>query len=248
VKAILRDLLTAFQFCTRIRMPSMQSHAESLSDSLRFFPFVGLALGLIAGLMHFLLLRILDPELTAALVLLSLVMLTGALHEDGLGDAADGLGGGWNREQVLTIMRDSRVGSYGVIALVFSLLLRWLLLSKISPAHFLSIVVTAQVLCRWSTLPLSYFLPPARAADGQGARVAQLTTRNSLLTGSLIALVIVGVAMRSGAWKPIVFACIVTLLSGLYYKKRIGGVTGDCFGATNQLVEIAVYFVGVIAL
>jgi adenosylcobinamide-GDP ribazoletransferase len=248
MKSILRDLLTAFQFCTRIPMPAMRAHADSLSDSLSFFPLVGLFLGLAANLLHLFLLHIVDAQLTAALVLLFLIMITGGLHEDGLGDAADGFGGGWNREQVLTIMRDSRVGSYGVIALVFSLLLRWLLFSKINPTHFLSIMVAAQVLCRWSTLPLSYFLPAARAADGQGARVAQLTTRKSLLTGSLIAFIIVVAAMHAAAWKPVLLACIVSLLTGLYYQKRIGGVTGDCFGATNQLVEIAVYFIGIVSL
>jgi adenosylcobinamide-GDP ribazoletransferase len=241
VRAALRDLLTAFQFLTRIPVPAAHFHTDSLAQSVRFFPLVGLFIGLAAGVLRLALARLLDPALTVAFVLLFLVMVTGALHEDGLADAADGLGGGWNTQQVLAIMRDSRIGSYGAIALVLSLLLRWLLLSRLPAASFLPVVVTAHVLCRWTTLPLSYYLQPARAEDGQGARVAQLTTRGALLTGSLLTLAIVLVAMRAAAWKSILPAVLVSLCSGWYYRKRIGGVTGDCFGATNQLTEIAVY-------
>ena len=245
MRAALRDLLTAFQFLTRIPVPAAHFHTGSLAQSVRFFPLVGLFIGLAAGALRLTLAHVLDPALTAALVLLFLVMVTGALHEDGLADAADGLGGGWNPQQVLTIMRDSRIGSYGAIALVLSLLLRWLLLARLPTASFPPAVVAAHVLCRWTTLPLSYYLQPARAADGdaqgQGARVAQLTPRNALLTGSLLTLAIVLVATRAAAWKPILAAVLVSFCSGWYYRKRIGGVTGDCFGATNQLTEIAVY-------
>jgi adenosylcobinamide-GDP ribazoletransferase len=240
VRAVLRDLLTAFQFLTRIPIAAAHFHTDSLAQSVHFFPLVGLFIGLAAGALRLALAHVFDPAITAALVLLFLVVVTGAFHEDGLADAADGFGGGWNTQQVLTIMRDSRIGSYGAIALVLSLLLRWLLLSRL-PTGFLPVVVTAHVLCRWTTLPLSYCLPPARTADGQGARVAQLTTRRALLGGSLLSLAIVLVAMRAAAWKPIMAAVLVSLCSGWYYRKRIGGVTGDCFGATNQLTEIAVY-------
>jgi adenosylcobinamide-GDP ribazoletransferase len=245
VRAVLRDLLTALQFLTRIPVPARHFHTDSLAQSVRFFPLVGLFIGLTAGALRLALAHIFDPGLTAALVLLFLVMISGAFHEDGLADAADGFGGGWNPHQVLTIMRDSRIGSYGAIALVLSLLLRWLLLARLPGASFLPVVVVAHVLCRWTTLPLSYYLQAASAADvnsqGQGARVAQLTTRSALLTGSLLTLAIVLVAMRAAAWKPILAAVLVSLCSGWYYRKRIGGITGDCFGATNQLTEIAVY-------
>jgi adenosylcobinamide-GDP ribazoletransferase len=241
VRAALRDLLTAFQFLTRIPVSAAHFYTDSLASSVRFFPLVGLFIGLAAGALRLALAHVLDPALTAALVLLFLVMVTGALHEDGLADAADGFGGGWNPQQVLTIMRDSRIGSYGAIALVLSLLLRWLLLCRLPAASFLPVVVAGHVLSRWTTLPLSYYLQPARTADGQGARVAQLTTRSAFLTGSLLTLAIVLVTMRAAAWKPILAALLVSLCSGWYYRKRIGGVTGDCFGATNQLTEMAVY-------
>ncbi len=246
MRSVLRDLLTAVQFLTRIPMPDLPFHEGSLAEAARYFPLVGLFIGLAAALVRLGCARFFDPSLTAALVLLFLILITGAFHEDGLADAADGLGGGWNVQQVLTIMRDSRIGSYGAIALVMSLLLRWLLLARLPAAGFLPVIVSAHVLCRWSTLPLSYFLPAARAADGQGARVARLVTRRSLLVGTAITLIIITAAMRATLWKPVLATVLVTFCSGWYYRRRIGGVTGDCFGATNQLTEIAIYFVALL--
>jgi adenosylcobinamide-GDP ribazoletransferase len=111
--------------------------------------------------------------------------------------------------------------------------------------RFTAFIVSAHVLCRWTTLPLSYFLPPAREGDGQGARIAQKISLASLLLGTLLSFAIVFYFMRIEFWIPVFVALVITALSGLYYSRRIGGVTGDCFGATNQLTEIAIYFCGV---
>ena len=100
-------------------------------------------------------------------------------------------------------------------------------------------------------MPLSFYLPPAREVEagtenaGQGARIARLTTRGSLLFATLVSVVIAGFALRMQSISAILAATLVTLLTGLYYRRRIGGVTGDCFGATNQLTEILVYLTGV---
>jgi adenosylcobinamide-GDP ribazoletransferase len=101
------------------------------------------------------------------------------------------------------------------------------------------------VLCRWSTLPLSYYLPPARESEGQGARIAKLTSTSSLIIGSIITIVPVAVALRRAAIAPVLSAIAIPLLSSFFYMRRFGGITGDCFGATNQLTEIAVYLCGV---
>jgi adenosylcobinamide-GDP ribazoletransferase len=162
-----------------------------------------------------------------------------------LADTADAFGGGWNREQVLTILRDSRIGTFGALALVISVLARFLLLSTISVNRFTAWVVSAHVLCRWTTLPLSYFLPAARESEGQGARIAQKTSATSFLISTVLSFGIVLYLMRAEFWIPVLVAMIIAALSGLYYFRQIGGITGDCFGATNQLTEIAVYFCGV---
>jgi len=226
-------------------MPSVTFEEDSLSRSVKFFPLVGLAVGSGAALLQSILIVHLARPLTAFVVLTYLVLITGCLHEDGLADTADGFGGGWTKERVLAILRDSRIGSYGAIALVLSLLARYLLLASLPMERFIAYVISAHVLCRWSSLPLSYFLPPAREQEGQGARIAKLTSFSSLLFGSALSTAIVIFALRRSSVAPLLVAPLIVLVSGWFYNKKIGGITGDCFGATNQLTEIAIYFCGV---
>jgi adenosylcobinamide-GDP ribazoletransferase len=239
------DFLVAAQFLTRFPVPRVRFDPDSLSRAAKFFPVVGLIIGLGASVLQRIAAPHLSHPLVALLVLTFLVLITSGLHEDGLADTADGFGGGWNREQVLTILRDSRIGSFGALALVLSVLARFLLLSSLPVNRFTAFIVSAHVLCRWTTLPLSYFLAPARESDGQGARIAQKISPASLLICTLLSFAIVFYFMRTEFWIPVLVAFVITALSGLYYSRRIGGVTGDCFGATNQLTEIAVYFCGV---
>ncbi len=241
----INDFLVAIQFLTRLPVPRVRFDPDSLSRAAKFFPVVGLMIGLGAAVVQRIAAPHLSRPLVALVVLVFLVLITSGLHEDGLADTADGFGGGWTREQVLTILRDSRIGSFGALALVLSVLARFLLLSSLPVNRFTTFVVSAHVLCRWTTLPLSYFLPPARESDGQGARIAQKLSSTSLLVGTLLSFGIVFYFMRTAFWIPVLVALVITALSGLYYFRRIDGVTGDCFGTTNQLTEIAVYFCGV---
>ena len=179
------------------------------------------------------------------IVLIYLVLITGCLHEDGLADTADGFGGGRTKDQILAILKDSLIGSYGATALMLSLLARYLLLASLPLEHFAVYVVSSHVLCRWSSLPLSYFLSPAREQDGQGARIAKLTSFASLIFGSVFSIAVVAFVLRWSAVVPLLVAVLAVALSSWLYGRKIGGVTGDCFGATNQLTEIAVYFCGV---
>lgn len=249
LQAVWFDFLDAVQFLTRVPMPAHPYREDALARAVKFFPLVGLLVGGSAAGVYLLL----DPHLpklvTSALVLVFLVLLTGCFHEDALADVADGFGGGWSREQILTILHDSRIGSYGGAALVLSLVLRLLLLSSLQRVQVFPVMMAAHVLCRWTTLPLSYLLPPARETSssgrtGQGARVANLTTKATLIGGTLFSLVSAVMLLRWHALAPILAAVFITALSGIYFKRRIGGVTGDCFGATNQIAEIAVYLCG----
>jgi adenosylcobinamide-GDP ribazoletransferase len=249
VKGTGSDLLAAGQFLTRIPMPSLTYDPGSLSRAVKFFPVVGLVIGSAAALLHQLLTPHLPRLVTSLLLIAFLVSITGCLHEDALADAADGFGGGSSREQILIIFKDSRIGSYGGAALTFSLFARVLLLASLPLTRIPQYLIAAHVLCRWTTLPLSYYLASARsqqdqAGAGQGARIAKLITRGTLIAGSIFTLAICACALRTHAATAIVATIVVTLLSGIYYQRRIGGVTGDCFGATNQLTEIAVYLTG----
>jgi adenosylcobinamide-GDP ribazoletransferase len=245
IRRVATEIAVAFQFLTRIPMPSISYEADSLSRATKFFPLVGLVVGSGAVLVRELLMFHMSRPLVAVIMLLYLVLITGCLHEDGLADTGDGFGGGRTKDQILSIMKDSRIGSYGATALVLSLLARYLLLASLPLEHFAAYVISSQVLCRWSSLPLSYFLPPARERDGQGARIAKLMPLASLIFGSVFSFAVVAFALRWSAVAPLLVAIFTAALSGWLYARKIGGVTGDCFGATNQLTEIAVYFCGV---
>ena len=242
------DFLAAVQFLTRVPVSSRPYSEDALPRAVKFFPLAGALIGA-AGSGVFLALDAHLPRLaTAGVTVCFLALLTGCLHEDGLADAADGFGGGWTREQTLAIFRDSRIGSYGAAALALSLLLRCSMLAALPVGHVLAVLVSAHVLSRWSTLPLTFYLPPARAAQaddargiGQGARVAKLTSAGTLVGGTLFAFAAAVLLLRGRGVAALVASVLVVLLSGWYYNRRIGGVTGDCFGATNQLTEIAVY-------
>lgn len=241
---MLRDFAVALQFLTRIPVPMAGLDPSDLSRAAAWFPLVGAAIGALAALLYHLLIPHLPRPLCALLVATFLVLITGGLHEDGLADSADGFGGGWNREQTLAILRDSRIGSYGALALILSLGARVLLLATMPPGRVTAFLVAAHTLCRWTALPLSTALAPARGLDGQGSRIAGRTGWDRLLLGTVLAAGIVGLILRRQAWTPSVATLLVTLFSGLYYRRRIDGITGDCMGATNQLAEIAVYLCG----
>jgi adenosylcobinamide-GDP ribazoletransferase len=244
------DLLAAVQFLTRLRVPSRPYEQDSLARAVKFFPVVGLLIGSGSLLVYWVLAPHLPLMAVSLLVVVYLVAITGCLHEDGLADSVDGFGGGWEREKVLAIMRDSRIGTYGASALALSLLARVLLIAYLPRSEVAPYLLVAPALSRWTTLPLSFFLAPARdriegQTDGQGARIARLTTRGTLIVGSLFTLVIAFALLHVRALAPVLVSAGVTLATGLYYNHRISGVTGDCFGATNQLAEIAVYLCGV---
>ena len=238
------DVAVAFQFLTRLPITHGGFASDGLARSAKFFPLVGLVVGLGAALLNKLLAPHLGRPACALAVLLYLVLITGCLHEDGLADVADSLGG-WNFEQRLAILRDSRLGTFGAAALTLALLARAVLVAGLPLEHFTAYVVSAQVLCRWSILPLSYYLPPARRTEGQGARVAGLTSSASLFAGSAFTLATVVVALHKAAIAPVLAALLVAVLSSLFYMRKFGGITGDCFGATTQFTEIAVYLCGV---
>ena len=238
------DFLSAIQFSTRIPVWVTAYNNSTLSRASKFFPVVGLAIGSAGAALYSSLVAHGNAQIRSLVVLIFFVLITGSLHEDGLADAADGFGGGWTRDRVLEIMRDSRIGSYGAVAVTLSLIVRFVLLSNLSPGRFTSYVIAAHVLCRWSTLPLGFVLPPARMQTGAGSKIARRVSLASLLFATAFAAAVQVWLFGRAAWLPSSVAVLVTALSGLYYWIRIKGITGDCFGATNQLIEISTYFCG----
>lgn len=241
-------LLVAVQFLTTLPVPWARSlPVDSLAETAHFFPLVGCMVGVGAVALNWLLVPYAGRSVIVVVILIYLVIITGGLHEDALADAADGFGGGWTKEQVLTIMRDSRVGSFGVLAIVLGVLARFVLLASLPAESFSGVLVAGQVLSRWTALPLGRWLPAAREHVGQGARVAQRMSVVSLASGTALMVGIVVAIMGAAAVWTIGVTAAVTAVSGAYYRRRIGGITGDCLGATNQLTEIVVYLAGTLA-
>jgi adenosylcobinamide-GDP ribazoletransferase len=244
VRKMVNELLLAFQFMTRIPISGLPRERHALARAAKFFPVVGLAIGLLAVAIERALGARLQPQMVALVLVLYLVLITGALHEDGLADAADGFGGGWTKEKILLIMRDSRIGSFGAVAITFSLLARFILISNTAPARLPGFLVASSVLCRWTALPLGFWLPYAREDQGMGGAVAGRLPVSSLLWGTAFAVASVAAALGLGSVLPFLITLLITAASGFYFKRHIQGVTGDCFGATNQITEIAIYFCG----
>jgi adenosylcobinamide-GDP ribazoletransferase len=240
----LEDLALAMQFMTRVPIRFRGLDPARLNRASAWFPLVGLFVGGLGAVCYKLLVLHLGRSLSGAAVVLLMVLVTGGLHEDGLADCADAFGGGWTREDRLRILKDSRIGSFGAIALILSLGARILLLATLPAGSVLNYLISAQVLARWTPLPLCASLQPARGPDGQAGRIAGKTSWFAVAFGSVLALAPVCYLLRLAVWQPVLATLAVAVVSGMYYQRRIGGVTGDCMGATIQLSEIAVYLCG----
>jgi adenosylcobinamide-GDP ribazoletransferase len=248
VKRQLTLLLVAIQFLTKLPVDTARDlPSDALAESARFFPIVGAIVGLGAIAIDLLVGPHADRNVSVVLILIYLVIVTGGLHEDGLADTADGFGGGWTKDRVLTIMRDSNIGSFGTLAIGCSLLARFAFLTSLPTENFYSVLLTGQVLSRWATLPLAHWLPPARNGQGQGARMARKTSTTSLVVATACMVMIVSLACGLAAMAMIAVACGMAALTGVYYRRRIDGITGDCLGATCQVTECGVYLTGVVS-
>jgi len=239
---MLSALITAFQSLTRIPVPPARQppSAAGLGASAIFYPFVGAIIGL-AG---FGLYRLLEGLLPRGIIMLGVlalwVLLTGALHEDGLADAFDAFGSQSRPDQILRVMKDSAIGAYGALGLVLTLLLRWRALVEIGPEHTLLACVLSQTLPRAGIAPLAFWIGPATGGSG-GSFAAGLRLRHVMGTVALAGIL---VAPLAGYRLPIlcaVAACAgVILMLGLYFRRRLGGVTGDCLGTAVQFQEVAI--------
>lgn len=240
------DLARSVAFLSRIPVPDrfFLGQSGSFSRAVRAFPLAGALIALVPALVLYTLSQTGDALVTSVITLSLMVLVTGALHEDGLADAADGLGGGRDREHALAIMKDSRIGSYGVVAMLISFSLRIASLAALarfdSSLSAVSILAAASVsrsvmIWHWSALP------PART---NGVAVAigapERASRNlALLIGGVMGLVFI--ASHLG-FLVAIFAILVSATAGQIFtgfvRRKLGGHTGDTIGATQQVSEI----------
>ena len=229
----------AVAFFTRIPVPaSVEFSQASLNRASRYFPAVGWLIGALCATALWLLMLVF-PQNVAVLISIAIsLLLTGCFHEDGLADTCDGLGGGWTREQKLSIMKDSRIGTYGAAALWVSLTLKFVVLSQlINPvlallvAHPLSRIIPTVFIAAMSYVSdadTSKAKPLAESGSGADTAIA-------IITG-LTALIFIN--------NPFIILLVLLVLAGVAYvflKRQIGGFTGDALGAVQQVSELAIY-------
>lgn len=243
---MIRQLAAAIAFLTRLPVPSrIVFRAQDVGQSTRWFPLVGLMIGgtLVAGLQLFTM--IFPPLVTALLIAVLDAWLTRALHLDGLADTADGFGGGRTREDVLRIMRDHAIGSYGAVALILVIAIKASALAVLIERHRAGPwLVLMPMLGRWSVVLLSAMQPYARHSEKEGASpdgaVSDFVGRVELIVASATA---VPIAFALASWRGLAVALLVLAVSGLwgwYCRRRIGGITGDTLGAGVEISETLV--------
>lgn len=233
----------ALQFLTRLPMPrSLDPEPTDLAAAAMWFPAVGVIVGGLLALTAGALMAVpLAPGVVAALLMPLAVLATGGFHEDGLADTADGIGGGYTRETRLQIMRDSRVGSYGALALVLLVLARYACLLGTAPAAWPVALVVSHGLARWTSLPLvSWFAYARDRAPGAGKPLVEGFGRARLAGGTVLAVAVAALAGWPVAALAMAAALVVAVLTAVYVERRIGGITGDVLGAANVGAEITV--------
>lgn len=234
----LDDAATAVVFLTRIPVPWHIPDMEArLPRATPWFPVVGLAIGLVGAATWLLVDALLGRVLAAVAAVAATALLTGAFHEDGLADTFDGLGGSHLRERALEIMKDSRVGTYGALVLVLVLLGRVVALAELhtlAPAA----LVGAHALARWSSLPLIRSLPYARTDGGTGKPFAGGVTEVGLTVATAFTVLLTLALWGLGAVGVWVGVVAVSLLLAAWFRRRLGGITGDTLGAANQFTEL----------
>ena len=240
-------LLAAIQFFTRIPVPLATPHDRvSLTHALKYFPLVGWLIGGLCALVLNMAGALWPPAIAVILCIAFGVLLTGALHEDGFADSCDGFGGGWNKEQVLRIMKDPRIGNFAAIGLILLLGLKiWALIELVEASPDLAMValLLAHANSRWLVLPLPWLLDYVR--DDQSSRAGSMVEHRfsgamfgyaSLFT--LIPLLLLGVPMFYCA---VFWAAVTVIALAFYFRHRLGGYSGDCLGAAQQVAEVVIY-------
>lgn len=241
----MKSLRLAIGFLTVL--PVAPAHAESMAPARAYFPLVGLGIGgLLAGL-DIAANQVLSPPVVGALLVAALLALTRALHTEGLLDTCDGLLGGQDRETRLAILRDSHVGAFAVIGGACVLLLKWTLLAGIPEAERIGLLVLFPSLSRFAMVATMFAFPYARSS-GLGTAFQIGASWRQLALALLTAAVAGGLLLGIAGLLLLAIATVVALGLGLWFRRLLGGMTGDTYGATNELAEVTVLLAGLILI
>ncbi|WP_338813517.1 adenosylcobinamide-GDP ribazoletransferase [Bernardetia sp. Wsw4-3y2] len=256
----LRLFLTALMFYTRIAVPKWVDYSdEQLNKSSIYFPFIGWLVGGIAALVFWGSEFLFSHYVALILSMIATVLLTGAFHEDGFADVCDGFGGGWEKLKILEIMKDSRIGAYGMIGTALLLFLKYTALLTLfefmtasSLNSFWIIFLIGHSLSRFTALTFVYTHQYAREDLSSKVKpIAKQLSATEIIVSSVFGFLPIFL-FSPWAVGALVIAPLfaLKLYLGYYFKKWIGGYTGDCLGATQQIAEVVIYlyFIAVLKL
>ncbi len=243
----LRHFFTAMMFYTRIPCPGWAWHghvngADELDLATVYFPVMGWIVAGIGAAVYTGALLLFTPELAILLSMIAQILATGAFHEDGFADVCDGFGGGWTKERILAIMKDSRVGAYGAIGIGAMLAVKFFALAALPPGEVVVLLLAAHSLSRATAATFIHTHAYVREHDDAKAKpIAKgITPVRMLVT---IVLGVLPLALYPHLWGFIVLLPLaaVKFFFGRWFAKWIGGYTGDCLGAVQQTTEVVIY-------
>lgn len=240
----------ALGYFSRIPIPAnLDFSSQKINQACRYFPLVGWLVAGISSGVYYVTQLYLSTDIAILFAMLIGVLLTGAFHEDGLIDSADGMGGGWSTAQKLLIMKDSRVGSYGAIAMWFVLTLKFALLSSYanSDSNVIFAFMLAHPLSRAVATVMMFISPYVRDTDDAKAKQVAAPKQKTDLYISLL-LGCAGLFFATEYIIPIMIALVIFVACFRYFAhKQVGGITGDVLGAAQQISELLIYVVLIVA-
>ncbi|WP_067868327.1 adenosylcobinamide-GDP ribazoletransferase [Neptuniibacter marinus] len=237
----LHVFFNALTYYTRFSAPSWVEYSkENQAESTRYLPWIGLLIGFYTALIYWLGTFIFPDTIAVILSIATSIWMSGALHEDGLSDCFDGFGGGWEKQRILNIMKDSRLGSYGVLAIILALMLKYNALLTVQETVL--IIISAHCLSRFFPLLIIHKENYVGLTEQNKAKV--MTTHRITKTDLIIAFI---PALLCLVFSPLVYISVLVPLLGLtfwlasYFRSWIDGYTGDCLGCCQQLSELTIY-------
>ena len=241
---ILTDILSALGFLTVIPVGQQKLTAERMAAVTALFPLVGLLIGGVLVGFDFLVKGLLPRQVTDALIIAFLAVITGGLHLDGIADTADGLiGGKGDREKALAIMKDSRTGAMGVIAIALLLLVKFMALDSIPSVLRPGALLLAPALSRWGQVLVSYGSRPARSENSLAGSFITYIKPAHFIAASILAVVFGVVFGGATGLASVAAVAIACLLLKLLFNYSIGGETGDTIGASSEITEALVFVI-----
>lgn len=232
--------LTALQFLTIIPIPwRREVQAEELGRSAGYFPVIGIIIGIILVGVNWLFGLILPPMVANALLLVFLVVISGAMHLDGFADTCDGIAVHKTVEDRWQVMHDSRAGAFGIVGIVLLLLVKYVSLNNIPGALLMMTLVLMPVVSRWAMVYVIFTYPYARSS-GLGKAFKQGTTWPRFTIATIITTVVAGILAQSIGLALMFLIWVITMATATYFKSKFSGLTGDNYGAINEVAEVSV--------